>query len=875
MTGNEIRKAFLRFFEGKDHTVIPSSSLIPQGDPTLLLTTAGMVQIKPYFLGLATPPNRRLASCQKCFRTSDIDSVGDNRHLTFFEMLGNFSVGDYFKREAIVWGWEFVTQWLKLPPERLWTTVFLDDDEAAGYWREMGVPQERIVRLGEKDNFWGPAGGSGPCGPCSEIHYDFGRELGCGASDCGPSCGCGRFSEIWNLVFTQYNQDTQGTRTPLPRPNIDTGMGLERVAAVMQGKTTVYETDLFIPLIAAVGRMTGKEYGRDEATSRAMRIVSEHGRALAFLIADGVLPSNEGRGYVLRRELRRALLFGRKLGLTEPFLAQLADGVVQKMGGVYPELETNRDLVCNVVNQEEERFRQALGTGLNWLDRVMEKAEATGDKMVRGEDVFMLYDTYGFPQELTAEVAAERGFSVDMNGFEQEMEQQRKRARASQRFGLGDTSSLQLYERMGIAATDFVGYQHLKHETVVVGLVSGGQPVDSASAGSDVQVVLQGTPFYAEMGGQVGDTGEIRGRNGRLTVSQTTRPLAEIVAHQGRVTEGWIAVGDRIEAAVDAGRRSDIARNHTATHVLQSALRIVLGNHVRQAGSRVAPDRFRFDFTHHESLTREQLLEVERIANEKVRENLPVMTTSISYDDAVARGAMALFGEKYGDVVRMVEVGDPPFSVELCGGTHVSATGEIGLLHIASEGSVGSGVRRVEALTGRGAERFVEERLSSLDAVARELQTTPEAVENRLSALLSDLDKERKRATALERQMAEKMTASLLSQVVPVGGVNVLSARVSVTSTEALREVGDQLKEQLGSGIIVLGAVLDNRPHFVAMVTSDLVAKGWRANEIVKRVASRVGGGGGGRAELGQGSGKDSTGIDEALKPSWVADKPA
>ncbi|MCX5999693.1 MAG: alanine--tRNA ligase, partial [Chloroflexi bacterium] len=703
----------------------------------------------------------------------------------------------------------------------------------------------------------------------------FGRELGCGASDCGPSCGCGRFSEIWNLVFTQYNQDTQGTRTPLPRPNIDTGMGLERVAAVMQGKTTVYETDLFIPLIAAVGRMTGKEYGRDEATSRAMRIVSEHGRAVAFLIADGVLPSNEGRGYVLRRELRRALLFGRKLGLTEPFLAQLADGVVRKMGGVYPELETNRDLVCNVVNQEEERFRQALGTGLNWLDRVMEKAEATGDKMVRGEDVFMLYDTYGFPQELTAEVAAERGFSVDMNGFEQEMEQQRKRARASQRFGLGDTSSLQLYERMGIAATDFVGYQHLKHETVVVGLVSGGQPVDSASAGSDVQVVLQGTPFYAEMGGQVGDTGEIRGRNGRLTVSQTTRPLAEIVAHQGRVTEGWIAVGDRIEAAVDAGRRSDIARNHTATHVLQSALRIVLGNHVRQAGSRVAPDRFRFDFTHHESLTREQLLEVERIANEKVRENLPVMTTSISYDDAVARGAMALFGEKYGDVVRMVEVGDPPFSVELCGGTHVSATGEIGLLHIASEGSVGSGVRRVEALTGRGAERFVEERLSTLDAVARELQTTPEAVEDRLSALLSDLDKERKRATALERQMAEKMTASLLSQVVPVGGVNVLSARVSVTSTEALREMGDQLKEQLGSGIVVLGAVLDNRPHFVAMVTSDLVAKGWRANEIVKRVASRVGGGGGGRAELGQGSGKDSTGIDEALKPSWVADKPA
>lgn len=862
MTGDEIRKAFLQFFEGKGHTVIPSSSLVPQDDPTLLLTSAGMVQVKPYFLGLAVPPNPRLASCQKCFRTSDVDSVGDNTHLTFFEMLGNFSVGDYFKKEAINWAWEFVIQWLKLPPDRLWITVFLDDDEASTYWQETGVPEERIVRLGEEDNFWGPAGDSGPCGPCSEILYDFGEEFGCGKPDCGPACECDRFTEIWNLVFTQYDQDTEGKRIPLPKPNIDTGMGLERVAAIMQGKTSVYETDLFAPIVARIEALSGKEYGQDETVDRAMRIVAEHGRAVTFLIADGVVPSNEGRGYVLRRVLRRASLFGRKLGVEEAFLTRLADVVVQKMGHIYPELKMNQEVIGNIINLEEERFGQTLGTGLNWLDRIMEKA-GKGNR-IRGEDIFMLYDTYGFPKELTAEIAAERGFSVDLEGFEQEMERQRERARAAQKFGPGDKRAL------GISQTRFVGYEKWRHKSVVVGLQVDWKQVDSASEGDEVEVILKETPFYGEMGGQVGDTGEIRSDQGKVTVSQTTRPLMrplpEIIVHQGKVTEGHIAVNDRVEAEVDIARRLDIARNHTATHLLQAALREVLGEHVRQSGSLVAPDRFRFDFTHLESLRKDQLLEVQHIVNEKIRQNLPVVARNVSYDEATSKGAVALFGEKYGDTVRMVEVGDPPISRELCGGTHVSSTGEIGLLHITAESSIGSGMRRIEAVTGRGAERFIEQRLSTLEMLAQELEASPDTVQSKLSATLAELDRERKRAPALERELARGRAESLLSQVEVVDGINVISAAVPATSFEAMREMGDLLKQGLGSGVVVLGTVYDDRPNFVAMVTPDLVAKGFHAGELVKQVAQICGGGGGGRPEMGQGSGTDKSKVDEALR---------
>ncbi len=864
MTGDEIRKAFLTFFEGKGHTVVPSSPLIPQGDPTLLLTTAGMVQMKPFFLGLAVPPNNRLTSCQKCFRTTDVDSVGDNRHLTFFEMLGNFSVGDYFKKEAIEWGWEFVTEWLNFPRERLWITIFLDDDEAMVHWRRMGVPTERIVRLGEKQNFWGPAGDSGPCGPCSEIHYDFGPEFGCGRSGCGPDCDCGRFSEIWNLVFMQFNQDKQGQRTPLPKPNIDTGMGLERVAAIMQGKRTVYETDIFAPLVGRVAGMTGKHFGKDEAVDRSIRVMAEHARGITFLIADGVAPGNEGRGYVLRRLLRRTALFGRKLGLEEPFIGVLADFVVEKMGHVYPELRHNQEMVRSIINLEEKRFGEALNSGLNSLDKVMEAAGS--DKRIRGEDAFMLYDTYGFPKELTIEVASERGFAVDVDGFEREMERQRERARASHKFGGGDKTDLKAYEQLGVTASGFVGYETCCHESVVMGLIAGGRPVDSVSVGDEVEVVLKDSPFYGEMGGQVGDTGEIRGVEGKISIRQTIRPLPDLIVHQGKVVQGRIAVSDSVVAEVDIRRRLDIARNHTATHLLQSALRAVLGQHVRQSGSLVTPDRFRFDFNHLEAVGKQRLLEIQQLVNEKIRENLPVMASVTSYKEAVAKGATALFGEKYGDEVRVLQVGDPPFSVELCGGTHVRSTGEIGLLHIVSEESVGSGLRRIEAMTGRVAERLVEERLSALDSLAARLQTMPEGVEAKVSSMADELDRERKRALSVERESARKAAGSLLSEARDVNGIKVISTKVAVTSTDAMREMGDCLKQELKSGVVVLGAVCDGKPSLLAMVTPDLVSKGFNAGQVVKELARVVGGGGGGRAELGQGSGKDASKLDEALK---------
>jgi len=872
VTGDELRKAFLSFFEGKGHTVLPSSSLIPQGDPTLLLTTAGMVQIKPYFLGLATPPNPRLTSCQKCFRTTDIDLVGDTRHLTFFEMLGNFSVGDYFRKEAIEWAWEFVIQWLKFPPERLWITVFLDDDEAFKYWRQIGVPAERIVRLGEKQNFWGPAGDSGPCGPCSEIHYDFGAEFGCGESGCGPACDCGRFSEIWNLVFTQYDQNKEGRRTPLPKPNIDTGMGLERVATVMQGKRSVYETDLFAPIVARVAQISGKRFGEDDKTDESIKIVSEHVRGITFLIADGVVPSNEGRGYVLRRLLRRASLFGRNLGLEEPFLVTLADFVIEKMGPVYPELKLNQELIRNVISLEEKRFGEALNTGLNWLDRVMERAGT--EKRIRGEDVFMLYDTYGFPKEITVEIASERGFSIDLEGFEREMERQRERARASHKFGLGDRTDLKSYEHLGITRTSFVGYDQWRHESVVMGLVASGKPVDSASEGDEVEIILKETPFYGETGGQVGDAGEIRGEHGRVSVSQTIRPLPDLIVHQGKVTQGRVAVSDSVEAEVDIPRRLDIARNHTATHLLQSALRAVLGQHVRQSGSLVAPDGFRFDFTHLEPVGKERLLEIQHLVNEKIRQNLPVMAQATSYREAVSKGAIALFGEKYGDVVRMVQTGDPPFSIELCGGTHVRSTGEIGILHITSEGSIGSGLRRIEAVTGRGAEKFLEQRLAVVEALAQELQTSPEGVREKVSAAFAELNKERKRAIERERELARKMASPPERKPANIPGMTmkVISGGIPQGTPDALREMNDQLRQSLAdekvSGVILLSTEYNGKPIFTVSATRDLIEKGLHSGHIAMDVGKIAGGGGGGRAELGQGSGTDVAKLKEALSQS-------
>jgi alanyl-tRNA synthetase len=907
VNSDQIRDAFLRFFEEKEHRIIPSSLLVPRGDPTLLFTTAGMVQIKPYFLELAVPPSPRLASCQKCFRVTDIDSVGDAKHLTFFEMLGNFSVGDYFKKEAIAWAWEFVTERLKIKPERLWVSVYLDDDESFNYWREIGFPEKRIVRLGEEDNFWGPAGDSGPCGPCSEIHYDFGEQASCGKPDCGPGCDCGRFSEIWNLVFTQYNQDVKGKNTPLPKPNIDTGMGLERVAAVMQGVSSVYDTDLFIPLRDKICNLTGVKYGKDETADQAVRIVAEHSRGITFLIADGVSPSNEWRGYVLRRILRRACFFGRKLGTEKPFLSDVAEVVINKMGHIYPELIKNQRLIHEIVKAEEDKFISTLDAGINLVEKAVDEAAKQGRDYIAGEEAFKFWDTYGFHPELTAEIAQERGLTIDLEGFEAEMGKQRERARANSKIGLKVSASAVLgkkreiptsssdyrvirverikYDERGtttelsegykVSRHHFVGYETLRNDTKVVWIEVAGTPVKRVKQGQEVEIVLFETPFYAEMGGQVGDTGEIYSPKGKIAVNNTTIikiPLSslEIIVHHGQVVKGTISVGDAVEAEVDTGHRLDIARNHTATHLLQAALRQVLGSRVQQRGSQVRPDGFRFDFSHLTAISRPQLNEIQHIVNERIRTNLPVRSSEAPYEQvkqAIDKGeVIALFDEKYGEKVRVLEIGKPPISAELCGGTHVKSTGEIGFFIITGESSIGTGLRRIEAATGRKAEELLIERSLKLENVAEELKSSPSEIPDKVKALIAELAAERKRSTSLEKELSKYTVESLLGKADRVNGITVLAAKVPSISLPTLRGIGDLLRDRLKSAVIVLSTVHDGKPGFVAMVTPDLVNRGLHAGEIVKQVAAVTGGSGGGKADMAQAGGKDKNKLDEALE---------
>jgi alanyl-tRNA synthetase len=878
LKSDEIRSAFLGFFEEKGHKVIPSSSLVPKGDPTLLLTSAGMVQVKPYFLGEMKPPSKRLASCQKCFRTSDIESVGDATHLTYFEMLGNFSVGGYFKKEAIDWAWEFVIERMKIPAEKLWVTIYLDDDESFRYWRDIGVPESKIIRCGEEDNFWGPAGSSGPCGPCSEIHFDFGIEKGCGKPDCKPNCECGRFTELWNLVFTQYNQDESGNRTPLPRPNIDTGMGLERLAAIIQGKKSVYETDLFTPLLDCVVGLTGKKFGSSSDNDNAMRVVAEHGRAVAFLIADGVLPDNEGRGYVLRRLLRRAALYGRRLGLENPFLSELAETAIKQMSHVYPELEQRRDFIQKVIRQEETRFEDTLSTGLERIgnltaagatqvkkdEEFIESASATQvSRIISGRDAFKLYDTYGFPVELTEEIVEKSGFTVDMAGFEKEMEKQRQRARATHKFDIAKGGAV--VSKLDIETTKFVGYHSLEQKARIVKILVGSEVTDVVESGQEATLVLDTSPFYAEMGGQLGDAGEIIGPHGRFAVADTVRMPPDIIVHKGSVVNGMLRAGEEVRAVVDTERRRDIARNHTATHLLQAALRQVLGEHIQQRGSLVAPERLRFDFSHLAAMTPEEIRSVQRIVNEKVRQNLRVYDEETDYKKAVADGAIALFDEKYGDVVRVLRIGDPVVSTELCGGTHVDYTGEIGYFHILSEGSIGAGLRRIEAVTGRAAESYIDQRLSKLENIAGLLEASPEEAEEKVAGLISDLEKERKRTLSLERDLAKKEAESLLEKRKRVKDFDYISAKISSDNQQVMREMADLLRDKLKRGIVVLGTVSADRPVFVATASSDLVAEGYDAGNIVRQVSEITGGGGGGKANFAHAGGRDKNKLDEAL----------
>ena len=880
ISGDEIRESFLRYFESRGHLRVASSSLIPVGDPTLLLTNAGMVQFKPYFSGETTPANRRLTSSQKSFRTVDIDEVGDSTHLTLFEMLGNFSIGDYFKEGAIEFALECLDSVMGLPKERFAATVHQDDHEAFALWERAGIPAARIFRFGDDDNWWGPPihGAEGPCGPCAELHYDRGADRGCQRPDCGPNCAnvlaeseepCDRYVELWNLVFMQFYHHPDGSRTTLPSTGIDTGMGFERLATVLQEKNTIYDTDLFMPLIAKVEEISDLGYGVDPQSDYAMRVVAEHGRSAAFLIADGVVPSNEGRGYVLRRVIRRAIRHGRQLGLEEAFLGELATVVANNMGGVYPELRTHEEFVLTVLRLEEQRFQQAFQNGYAVLRDALQGAET-----LPGDVAFRLWDTYGFPVEITQEIARDNSVEVDLEGFEREMAAQRKRARAAASFG-EDRAKIRLYEGLGVGATRFLGYEQFKAPSVVVGVIANGEVASEAAEGDDVEVVLRETPFYPEGGGQVGDAGQIVGPDCKIEVRDTQTAMPGLIVHFGRLTQGRVAQGDAIEAYVDPVRREDTARNHTATHLLHAALRQVLGPHVRQAGSLVAPDRLRFDFSHVEAMSQEDIESVEWLVNEKVRQNAGVHKSEESYADAIKRGALAFFGDKYEDKVRLVEIANgATFSFEVCGGTHVQRTGELGSVYVLGESSIGSGLRRIEAVTGRGGERTVRERLHRQDALARLLQTTGPELEGRVESLLDELDGLRRQNEALERRLSLTAAEVLLDQRQDVNGVSVLAARANVSSVDALREMGDWLRDKLRSGVVVLGSVVNERSALVAMVTPDLVAAGLDASVIARGAAKAIQGGGGGRADVAQAGGRRADKLDEALAlvPGLVRD---
>lgn len=861
MRGDEIRRAFLDFFASKGSLVMPSSSLVPRDDPTVLLTTAGMQQMIPFMVGKQTPPRPRLASCQKCFRTTDIDSVGNPRNLTFFEMLGNFSIGDYFKKEAIEYAWEFSLEHLKLPKDKIYITVHPTDDEAKGYWMDVGVPEERISYL--EDNFWGPPGDSGPCGPDSELFIDMGPEMGCGRPECAPGCDCNRYLEYWNLVFMQYFQDVDGTRTPLPRKNIDTGLGLERMAAIKQGCKTVYETDLFRPIVQAAEHLSHQRYGPDERINFSLRVIADHGRAMTFLTTDGVLPSNEGRGYVLRRVIRRAVRHGRLLGVDGPFLSGIVDVVVDHMSGAYPELAERHQFVRRVVVQEEERFNRTLQTGLQLLDRWIAEAKDKGLASLPGDLMFRLYDTYGFPRELSAEIAREAGLGVDNDGFKAAMQRQRELSRASAKFGRV------LHVRDAGAVVDeveetrFLGYELTEAEGQIVAILEAGVWRQRVESGTDAIVILDRTPFYAEAGGQVGDTGVIVTSDGRFEVRDTQRDDAGRILHIGTVVEGSLEVSSTARAHVDVERRVDIARHHTLTHLLHKALRDRLGTHVTQAGSLVSPEVARFDFTHDAALSPEDLRAVEAEINARILANIPVLVTTRSLEEARAAGAMALFTEKYGEEVRTVGIGD--YSLELCGGTHVSSTGVIGVAHILGESSVGAGLRRIEIVGGRPAVRAIRSRLDELEGIASELGTVPDLALERTRALVEELSSTRKELARLRSRLARMEAESLLAKAVAVDGAKVLSSMVEVESMDAMREMVDWLRPKLGPGVIVLGAVFNERPSFVASVSKELISGKLDAVKLVRQVAAQTGGGGGGRPEMAQAGGKDARQIRTAL----------
>ncbi|WP_283122709.1 alanine--tRNA ligase [Anaerotignum lactatifermentans] len=863
---NEIREEFLKFFESKDHLRLPSFPLVPRNDNSLLLINSGMAPMKAYFTGQEIPPSKRVTTCQKCIRTGDIDNVGKTaRHGTFFEMLGDFSFGDYFKNEIVPWSWEFVTKVLEIPEDRLYVTIYEEDDETGKIWHDVvGLPWDRIVKLGKEDNFW--EHGTGPCGPCTEIYYDRGPEYGCDSPTCGVGCDCDRYMEFWNLVLTQFNAEEDGTYTELAMKNVDTGMGLERMATIMQGVDSIFDVDTVKSIRDAVCAKAGVEYGKDHKTDVSVRVITDHIRSVTMMTADGVLPSNEGRGYVLRRLLRRAARHGKLLGIEGEFLAELSKSVIACSGEAYPELVEKQDYIFKILSIEENSFYKTIDKGMEILKADMEEMKAAGEKVMSGEKSFRLYDTYGFPVDLTKEILAEEGMEIDEDAFTAEMKAQKERARSarakSNYMGAAET----VYNELPVELeTAFAGYDvYDVANAKIVALVANEAVAETAQAGDTVAIFLDRTPFYAESGGQVGDQGVIKTETGVVKVTNCVKVVGGKIAHMGEVTEGLVQVGEMACASIDVELRMASSRNHSATHLLHKALRTVLGTHVEQAGSYVSAERLRFDFTHFAAMTADEIKEVERLVNDAIFASYDVHTDEMSIDEARNRGAMALFGEKYGEVVRVVDMGG--YSIELCGGAHLKNTAQVGSFKILSENGVAAGVRRIEAVTGKEALKHYQAQEDEIKEICRLVKSTPDKLISRLEQLLAEQKETAKELEKLKAKMAGGAADEMLNSKVEIGGVAVLAAEVKDMDGNALRTMGDQLKQKLGSGVVVLASGKDGKVNLMAMATDDVVKKGVHAGNIIKAAAAVCGGGGGGRPNMAQAGGKDASKIADALE---------
>ena len=862
---NELRRMFLDFMESKGHLKMKSFSLVPHNDNSLLIINSGMAPLKPYFTGQEIPPRRRVTTCQKCIRTGDIENIGKTaRHGTFFEMLGNFSFGDYFKKEAIAWSWEFLTQVVGLDPDRLYPSVYEDDDEAFEIWnKQQGIPAERIFRFGKEDNFW--EHGSGPCGPCSEIYYDRGEKYGCGKPGCTVGCDCDRYMEVWNNVFSQFNNDGHGHYTDLIQKNIDTGMGLERLAVAVQDVDSIFDVDTLRALTDHVGEVAHTVYHQDEKKDVSIRIITDHIRSVTFMISDGIMPSNEGRGYVLRRLLRRAARHGRILGIEGLFLSELAKVVIATSKDGYPELEEKKEMILKVISEEENKFNKTIDQGLTILEELEANMKAAGKTTLDGADAFKLYDTYGFPLDLTKEILEEKGFDVDEEGFKKNMEAQRQAARKARKTTNYMGADITVYQSIDPSVTSkFVGYDKLTHDSKILVLTTEDEIVEALTDGQNGTIITEETPFYGTMGGQQGDIGVIETESGSFVVKDTIHLQGGKIGHVGTMTKGMLTQGETVTLKVDEKNRQLTSKNHSATHLLQKALRMVLGSHVEQAGSYVSKDRLRFDFTHFQAMTKEEIAKVEQIVNDQIAAALPVVTKETTIDEAKKMGAMALFGEKYGSTVRVVCMGD--FSLELCGGTHVANTAAVNCFKIISESGIAAGVRRIEALTSEGLIHYYEKLSEDLVNASAAAKTTPDKLTERIEALQGEIKALQSENEKLKNQMAKDAVGNVMDQVVEINGVKLLAVSLKGTGMNELRTLGDQFKEKLGNGVVVIASEADGKVNLMATATDEAVKAGAHAGNLIKGIAALVGGGGGGRPNMAQAGGKNPDGIPAALK---------